>query len=132
MTSTVRTVPIRWRRLVPAALLAAAATLGGSALGYPAIADAAQEWDIGEYDLCVAGALAAYQSGKITFQDYNQKVKDCCIISSGIWSETQGCGAPPANEVGHTVRPGAINQTMTPAPVAPPPGDITQTFTPAP
>lgn len=38
------------RRIVPAALLAATATLGGSAIGDPAVARAEpREWDIGAY-----------------------------------------------------------------------------------
>src|SRR5260370_24985988 len=45
-TSTVRPPPIGGGRGGPAALLAGAAALGGSALGYPAIADAASEWDV--------------------------------------------------------------------------------------
>jgi hypothetical protein len=115
-------------RSAPAIVLA----VGAIMLGHSATAYAAPEWDIELYDSCLAGALADYQLGKRTLQQYEADVKNCCVISDGVLSETQGCGAPPANAVGRTVRPGAIQQTLTPAQVGPPPGDITQAFTPAP
>jgi hypothetical protein len=56
MTRFIPTVSVRLRLLLPAALLAAGATLGGSAFGDPAIGCAApnDEWDLEHYDACVA------------------------------------------------------------------------------
>jgi hypothetical protein len=132
MTSLTPTISRRLRRLLPAALIAATAVLGASAVGDPSIAGAAPEWDFAEYEICADKALANYQNGIITFQQYHQTVKDCCVVTSGIWSETQGCVAPPANAPGRTIPPGRPIQTLTPDLPFAPPGDITQTFTPAP
>jgi hypothetical protein len=117
------------RRLLPAALVAAATTLGGSAIGEPTVACAApdngREWDIGEYDACVA------KGGH---------PMDCCVASDGDWistgeSSTEGyCAAPPLN-------PPADAQTAPPPPppevvgrpgVTPAPDAATQTPTPRP
>ena len=122
-----RTLLTRWRRLAPAALLAAAA-LGGTAFGDLAVADAAPntgggEWDIAAYDECIARGT-------------NERL--CCSQSGGVWSDGRygegpyKCQSPPANAPGSTVPPGVIKQTLTPDPLSPPPGDITQTFAPAP
>jgi hypothetical protein len=137
MTSTDRTVPTRWRLLVPAALLAAAATLGGSAFGDPAVAFAApREWDIGEYDKCIQQADHDFFDGKISVAVHDERVRICCSDSGGVWKAGlplyDACTAPPANAAGRTVPPGVITHTLTPAPATAPPGDITQTFTPAP
>lgn len=125
--------PSHLRRLLPAVLLAAAATLGGSALGEPATACAVPdaEWDIGQYDNCIKAG--------------NNEPSDCCLISGGVWSETQGCVAPPARTqpgLPEAVGPGAGVATQNPAPpppvarnpgMAPRPGVITtETFAPAP
>lgn len=131
-------------RLVPAAVLLAAATLGGSAVGNPAIACAVPEWDVDYYDRCVATVLADYQSGKRDFEHYNIGVVLCCENSGGIWTESQGCVAPPAEQAQPTLpgtapRPGVATQPPPPPPppvvrnpgVAPRPGVI-ETFTPAP
>jgi hypothetical protein len=134
-----RTVPKYMRRLVPAALLAAAVALGGSALGDPATADAAPEWDIGAYDACIFQVIEDQKNGKITSAQADERSRGCCTQSGGIVQPTANggfvCGAPPANAPGRTVPPGVPKQTLTPAPAAPPPGmapGVIQTFTPAP
>jgi hypothetical protein len=135
MTSIVRTAAVRWRRLVPAALLAAGAILGGSAVGDLAVAGAAPEWDIGRYDECLDQWYGYWQRGEVTAAQYQAGIELCCINSGGVWKKTgtQGsCQSPPANAAGRTVPPGVIAQTLTPAPATAPPGDITQTLTPAP
>lgn len=87
------------RRLALATLFAGAATLSASAFGDPATAHAApRQWDIGEYDDCMAYILADYQTGKRTFQEYNEDAKTCCWVTGGVVSETQGCVAPVGDQ----------------------------------
>ena len=87
------------RRLAFATLLAAAATFSGSAIGDPALACAEpREWDIGGYDDCMAYALAQYQTGKMTFQEYNSNVNTCCWLNGGVVSEDQLCVAPTGEQ----------------------------------
>ena len=130
--------PAFLRRFVLASVVAAAATLGASAFGDPAIADAAPEWDVTATTKCNNRADNLWLQGKIA--DLAGAYRECCEQNGGVWSDngngTPECHAPPANAPGRTVPPGVIKQTLTPAPVAPPPGTIpgviTQTFTPAP
>ncbi len=103
MTSTHRIAYLH--RLVPAALLAVAATLGGSAIGEPAIVRAAPtedpEWDIDKYDQCM----------RIS---YNRA--QCCIESGGVLIPPNAggvCHAPPI--------PGAGPAGALPAPPSSPP-----------
>jgi hypothetical protein len=128
-----RTVPRYLRRLVSAALLAAAVALGGSALGDPATA-CAKPFDKAAYDACSQQANEDWAAGKINLKTYDELVVGCCILSGGKWTDSGGCAAA-ADAPGRTVPPGVITQTLTPAPVAPPPGmtpGVIQTFTPAP
>ena len=106
---------------VSTALATAGIALGGIVM--PATACAApDEWDVGAYDKCVASALKKYQTGQITFQQYNGSVKDCCWSTSGRWSDTQGCVAPPKDQAADSVLP---TQTLTPV-IDLPPGTITE------
>jgi len=77
-TSPVR--PARVSRLVRATLFAAALALAGTAFGHTAIARA--EWDIEEYDNCMASI--------------ENDAQYCCDISGGVWKKTTGgmCVAP--------------------------------------
>ena len=68
------------RRLARAALVAGAITLGASAFGHTAIANA--EWDIERYDNCVAAG---------TIDE-----PECCILSGGTSGNEGVCVAPPA------------------------------------
>lgn len=120
------------RRFAFATLLAAAATLSGSAFGDSATACAEpREWDIERYDSCVAFFLADYQSGDTTFQEYNQSVKNCCYITGGDWSGGQCVAAPFAEEAERQPAPPALPEVeatlwMPPppaGPVAPPPSE---------
>lgn len=134
------------RRLALATLLAGAATLGVSAFGEPAAACAAPlEWDVADYDSCVATWLGEYQTGDFTFQDYHDAVKGCCLNSGGVLSETQGCVAPVSDQAQEAERPpapsgqpappgqpGLLDGGMTlymppPGPAAPPPSEATLT-----
>ncbi|MGZ5379701.1 MAG: hypothetical protein ACXWZR_13605 [Mycobacterium sp.] len=97
--------------------------LGACALGDLGIANAAAEWDIGEYDECLKGDVIR---GKLEEQH-------CCDMSGGVWNgDAQKCVAPPRDAQGRTVREGLPTHTLTPVPATAPPGGIIQTFTPAP
>ncbi len=126
------------RRFALATLFAGAATFSASAFGDPAVACAEpREWDIGHYDDCVAYALADYQTGKSSFQDYNANVMLCCQLSGGDWNGANGScqapageqaqeaerqPAPPPPEEGMIFWPGS--QVPPPAgPAAPPPSE---------
>jgi len=94
-------------RLVPAALLAVAITLGGSAIGEPAIVRAAPtedpEWDIDKYDQCM----------RIS---YNRA--QCCIESGGVLIPPNAagvCHAPPIPGAG----PAGALPAPPPSPVLP-------------
>lgn len=123
-------------RLVPAVLLAATATLGGSAFVDPAIACAAPpaEWDVKGYDHCIRDVILNPDPNK----SFTAEHKRCCTESGGQWNEsTRDCVAPPAQPAGSqpgvAPSPGVATQTLEPAP--PPirnPGVVTETFTPAP
>ena len=83
MTNKTPAIRRHLRLLVPATLIAAAATLGGSAIGEPAKACAApREWDIGAYDQCIAGG---YGKGYDAQEWENHKAL-CCLASGGDWS----------------------------------------------
>lgn len=137
MTSTVLTVPNQWRRLVCAASIAAAATVGGIAVGDLAIASAEpREWDIANYDQCVANVNAAEDKGEISHASASELRRSCCETWGGVAQGTpEGgfkCVAPPMEAVSRPIPPGAITHDLTPDPVTAPPGDITQPLVPAP
>jgi len=126
------------RRLALATLLAAAATFSVSAVADPAVACAEpREWDIRHYDDCMAYALAQYQTGEMTFQEYNSNVNTCCWQSGGVVSETQLCVAPTGEQAQEAERQPAPPedglilwpgyQVLPPAgPAAPPPSEAAQ------
>ena len=108
-----------------AGLIAAAATISGSAIGGPAIACAAPKpWDPAEYGACVQAAYDDWQAGRISKKTYQELVGHCCDAQGGKWvpdslSDAGGqCQPPP--------QPGVR------APGAAEPGKVpTQTFQPA-
>lgn len=85
-------VQLTIRRLAPALLLAAAATLGAN----PATAGA--EWDIGQYDNCIDGVLDMDMAGDITTLERDYQIILCCFNSGGVvdGGVPGGCGAPAA------------------------------------
>jgi hypothetical protein len=119
------------RRVIPAVLLAAAATVGGSAVGDPAVACAEPntgEWDIEKYDACMERAR------DLPFPDYVNAVEMCCINSGGIFKDFT-CTAPPANpqsQPGVAPKPGVATQNPAPPVIRIPQDEITATFAPAP
>ena len=118
------------RRLVPATLIAAAATLGGSAVGDPAVACVApilNESGISGNTTCAysKGTQAAMRRISLSC------TRKCCLGSGGVWNGTE-CVAPPATPAQAPGRlpPGIDIQTATPVPAdpgpaAPPPVVIT-------
>ena len=81
------------RQLLPAALVAATAAFGLSAVGSPVTASAApMEWDIERYDVCMKFG---------SFDDPSEKIawtRKCCRDSGGVWNDSLGkCQSPPAN-----------------------------------
>ena len=125
-------------RVIPAVLLAATATLGGNALGESATACAApaDEWDIGKYDMCIAGQEWMKGAG-YTQAEINEGKRRCCNASGGVWNEAkQDCQAPPAQPAQQPgVAPNPSEATQNPAvppPIRIPQDEITATFQPAP
>ncbi|WP_123025330.1 hypothetical protein [Mycolicibacterium stellerae] len=99
-------VPLAIRRLAPALLLAAAATLGAN----PATASA--EWDIGQYDNCMNNAIDMEMAGDITPLERDYEFIRCCFGSGGVvdGGVPGGCGAPPAVAASDTPSaPSAVN-----------------------
>lgn len=137
MTSINSTACTRLRRLLPAAFIAVAVTLGGNAIVDPAVASAApMKYDFLRYLTCANYWGKKYTEGAITEKEYESARKACCASSGGDY-EGSGSAAtckepPPANAPGGTVQPGTITQTWTPTPATAPHGSITQTFTPVP
>lgn len=131
MTNKTRPIRGHMRLLVPATLIAAAATLGGSAIGEPAKACAApREWDIGAYDQCIAGGFGKGYDA----QEWENHKALCCLASGGDWSAARSeCQAPPA-EPAQAPRAGIGEiPTHTVEPTGPPitriPMDITAQLT---
>jgi hypothetical protein len=116
-------------RLGVAALIAAAATLGGSAVGSPAIACAepnSGEWDIEQYDKCIHDYLGDPLKDTQAWFDH---VKLCCWLSGGKW-DGANCMAPPAGAQSGpqaNLPPGGLPTLQ---PLAPPTGAATPTQAP--
>jgi hypothetical protein len=127
---------------VPAVLLAAAAALGGSAIGDLAVATAEpREWDLEAYDLCM-------KQSTIADQYYREYI--CCVNTGGVWVTQKYPSGEPVAGTGHCVAPPAnaatsprtwpgrvptqIFQPAAPSAVQQPGniGIVTQTFEPAP
>ena len=94
------------RRLIPAVLIAGAATLGSSAVGNPAIAcaDPAVNWDKQYYQNCKAPKDADFSAGIINDAQYRERIQYCCYKAGGAWKyeiDANGmavngdCGDPP-------------------------------------
>lgn len=88
------------RQLLPAALLAATAAFGLSAVGTLATASAAPtEWDIGLYDDCMGLNPSGDPSEKIAW------ARKCCLDSGGVWNDAMGkCQSPPKDAVASGTR----------------------------
>jgi hypothetical protein len=133
------------RRLAPAALLAATAVLGGSAIGDPPTACAApKELDIGQYDKCTDQVDKDVVNELIEWEELEAEYAKCCANAGGTWNKSRkSCDAPAAAESqpgrpGVAPPPGVATQPPPPPPppvrnpgMAPRPGVI-ETFTPAP
>lgn len=145
---------IRLRLLLPAALIAGSAVVGGSAF-QPVIACAAPNDDAVRdlFEACARGADDAYLDGKLTDAQYDDLLEDCCLDSGGVWTPTifPRCSArqevepvprdtvPPPSEAATETPPTprlpvvpqpSDNATVTPQPAAPP--TTSSTFPPPP
>ncbi len=114
-----------------------AATLGGNAVGDPAVACAApnQEWDVTAFDKCIQDVIFSGHPNK----SFTAEHKRCCTETGGQWNEsTHECVAPPVQPAdaqqptlpGVAPRPGVATQEPAPAPIRNP--EVTATFQPAP
>lgn len=89
-------VPLAIRRLAPALLLAATATLGVNSATASALPG---EWDIGQYDNCIDDWVnASLWNDAITAEDLQTAFRGCCTDSGGVVDAgvPGGCGAHPA------------------------------------
>ncbi len=124
-------------RVVLAVIVAATAALVSSAVDPAAAYAEPRELDVGYYDSCVAIALADYQTGKSTFNEYHANVAFCCKVADGDWNG-EDCLAPPFEQAEAAERqpapPAVILPDVDPTlfmpppagPVGPPPGEATQ------
>jgi hypothetical protein len=109
------------------------ATVGGSAIGNPAIACAepnSGEWDIEEYDRCMRGVDWEISSGKFSDEVIARHIASCCTETGGVLDGTGGCVAPPAGaQTGPQANlpPGGL---LTLRPLAPPPRAAPRTQAP--
>jgi hypothetical protein len=118
MTRTIPASPAGLRRLLPAALFAAAVAFASTTLGYPAIASAERVWDVKEYDRCVADKTNPGDN----LDEILGAEQLCCWISGGDWNDNQyKCQAPPAQGAGtDTSTPPPPKAGIPTAPVQPP------------
>lgn len=122
------------RRFTFATVLAGAATLSGIAVGDSVTASAEpKEWDIGAYDNCLVVAADLYGAHKISVNDYDWEVAQCCVTSGGLYHGDGICVAPPAEQAQQAERqpappePGMTLYMPPPVgPVAPPPSEVMQ------
>ena len=103
-------LPPESRRILTAFTFTVSITLGGLALGHPAIAGAEpnSEWDIEVYDNCMSKTV--------------RNAEYCCVLSGGIVTRT-GVRRPGRRGFGHRPNPGLtarsgskINEGMLPTP----------------
>jgi hypothetical protein len=123
-TTSPKTLAAQLRVRIPAALIVAAGALAGGMFGSTAVANAAPEWDIENYDECMKGR---------TYDDPSEQLawtRKCCLDSGGVWNDSMGkCQSPPAQQVhwpAIATRPGVITQTLEPTapPVTAVPGGV--------
>src|SRR5262245_33258231 len=135
-------IPTFARRLIPAILIAGAATLGSSAVGNPAIACAepAVNWDKQYYQTCKQANLDDFTAGTTNIDQYRERVQYCCYKAGGGWKATTGdpmtgitSGPPPSIEGGECGDPPPFavprpqfNEDLLPPPPPPeaPPTDV--------
>jgi hypothetical protein len=136
MTSVNSTASTRLFRLLPAAFIAAALTLGGNTIVDPAVASAApMKYDFLKYLTCANFWNKKYDEGAITEKELDSARRLCCASSGGEWqpSSSGGTCKEPANTAapGPRIPTGEILPATPVAPVVPNPGIVTQTLSPA-
>jgi hypothetical protein len=126
----------RWRRILPAALCAAALS---AALIVPAIASAEpKKYDPDAEANCEGAAASRYLNGEIGKYEYIGQVEECCIDNGGIPDDHHVCHAvadvdvrPGQVRPGLTPSPGVTLQPATPTSAPPPAARNLPTFTPS-
>jgi hypothetical protein len=127
------TAPVRWRRLLPVAFIAAAGALGGSAFAEPAVACAAPNtggYDDGRYEECRKSGL---------------NPRFCCSQAGGTWTQVKvydkngnwvssyymctGSASKPAPAIADPGNIGPL-EPVTQAPVTSVPPGVIQPLTP--
>ena len=113
-----RTVSRFIRLLIPAALIAVAGVLGGSATSSLATACAAPKFDLDFYKACIDQKQLLYSQGKITKPQRDDGMKECCELAGGtaVKDPDAGgwvCSRPKADA--QTPPGGAPTQTLQPA-----------------
>lgn len=96
-TRVLRAAPLPLRRILPAAIIAVAATLASTALVDPATANA--ELDVGYYDQCLADVNQRFREGDIPVEFAENEYRFCCYAAGGRWEPGEffgDCAAPPA------------------------------------
>lgn len=118
----------RFRRFTLRCSFAAGVAAVIAVLGAQATANA--EWDIGQYDRCIAEVKFHYREGDISTADMVQGYDTCCI-SSGGQLNGPNCGAPPA--IPSNAAPTPASEAANPdVPSGTPPSKSKPTFTLAP
>lgn len=127
------TVPTKLRLLVPAVLLTATGTIGGSAVVAPATACAAPSWDIGSYELCLSDIRESDVARDLAAK------KDCCLATGGEWKRGSDgavdCFAPPiegAGPAGAATAPPPPPGDVVPRPTVTPPSEAATETPPTP
>nr|WP_131721745.1 hypothetical protein [Mycolicibacterium komanii]CRL76745.1 hypothetical protein CPGR_04591 [Mycolicibacterium komanii] len=102
--------------LVGSALMVGAAV----AVTFPAVAVAEPVWDIGEYDSCTKTLHGVDGSENEPIGQELENQKWCCYKSGGVWTQAQGCVAPPAEGAGSPSAPGGPRLGLPTLKVQPP------------
>jgi hypothetical protein len=107
-------VPMRARRLLVGSAAVAATVV------FPGVAVAEAVWDIGEYDSCTRTLSGRPGSENEPIAQEIENQKWCCYKSGGVWTEKQGCVAPPAEGAGSALPPGGPKVDLPTVSVRPP------------
>ncbi|ULE33148.1 hypothetical protein [Mycobacterium sp. IDR2000157661] len=90
-----RVTSLTVRRLLPAVMLAAAATLTGSAVGETAVACASPAWNPGKFNECYDPVSDQFLHGDITVEQHDSLLEGCCLTHGGNYDpSTHLCTAP--------------------------------------
>jgi hypothetical protein len=133
MTRITSAIPRRLRLLLPAALIAAAATLGGNALPDTptAYAEPKKPFNKDGYYACLNQAIEEKKKDNISQAQLNE-LEHGCILAGGKKDAEGRCVAAAAAEAPGRLPPGVDIQTLTHVPPADPAAPPPVVITPAP